>query len=43
LRFDDTNPSNEKEDFVTNIKRDLKTLDIIPDIVSHTSDHFEAI
>jgi glutamyl-tRNA synthetase len=43
LRFDDTNPCNEKDDFVTNIKRDLQTLDIVPDIVSHTSDHFDVI
>jgi glutamyl-tRNA synthetase len=43
LRFDDTNPINEKDEFVQNIIRDLKRLDIIPDIVSHTSDHFETI
>jgi len=40
LRFDDTNPLNEKLEFVENIQRDLKTLDIIPDQVSHTSDYF---
>jgi glutamyl-tRNA synthetase len=40
LRFDDTNPLNEKLEFVENIQRDLKTLDIVPDQVSHTSDFF---
>ena len=43
LRFDDTNPSNEKEEFVENIKADLKTLQIHADIVTHTSDHFDTI
>lgn len=43
LRFDDTNPMNEKIEFVENIQRDLKTLDICPDQVTHTSDHFPAI
>jgi len=43
LRFDDTNPMNEKIEFVENIIRDLKTLDIVPDEVTHTSDHFPVI
>ena len=43
LRFDDTNPQAEKEEFVENIKRDLKTLDITPDQVTHTSDHFDKL
>ena len=43
LRFDDTNPLTEKMDFVENIIRDLKTLDIVPDVVSHTSDYFPQI
>ena len=43
LRFDDTNPMNEKIEFVQNITADLKTLGITPDQVTHTSDHFEKI
>ena len=43
LRFDDTNPMNEKVEFVENITRDLKTLDIVPDEITHSSDHFEII
>lgn len=41
LRFDDTNPMNEKVEFVENILRDLHTLDIHPDRVTYTSDYFE--
>lgn len=41
LRFDDTNPTNEKDEFVENIIRDLKTLEITPDRVTFTSDYFD--
>jgi glutamyl-tRNA synthetase len=41
LRFDDTNPMNEKLEFVENITRDLKTLEIHPDLITHTSDYFD--
>lgn len=41
LRFDDTNPMNEKIEFVDNIMRDLKTLKITPDRVTYTSDYFD--
>ena len=40
VRFDDTNPSKEKEEFEDNILADLATLGVQPDAVSHTSDHF---
>jgi len=41
LRFDDTNPMNEKIEFVDNILNDLKTLEIIPDRVTYSSDYFD--
>lgn len=41
IRFDDTNPSKEKEEFEENILADLATLGVKGDSVSHTSDHFE--
>jgi len=43
LRFDDTNPSKEKEEYEHAIIEDLKRLEIRPHKVSHTSDHFQAI
>ena len=43
LRFDDTNPMNEKIEFVDNILRDLKTLGISPDQVTYSSDHFDML
>lgn len=43
LRFDDTNPLNEKMEFVENIPRDLKTLGITPDEITYSSDHFDKI
>ena len=41
LRFDDTNPSKEKDEFVQSIMEDLKTLRIYPDKITHTSDYFD--
>jgi glutamyl-tRNA synthetase len=40
LRFDDTNPMNEKIEFEENIKNDLKTMGVKPDILTYSSDHF---
>jgi len=43
LRFDDTNPSTEKAKFTENIIRDLKTLEIVPDVITYSSDYFDQI
>lgn len=43
LRFDDTNPSKEKEEFQEAIVKDLATLGVKPDVVSYTSDYFDLI
>ena len=43
LRFDDTNPSKEKVEFEESIKEDLKMLEITPDSISHTSEHFSVL
>jgi len=45
IRFDDTNPRKEKEEFEEAILKDLKYLNVTysPTDVSHTSDHFELI
>ncbi|KAI8617105.1 tRNA synthetases class I, catalytic domain-containing protein [Chytriomyces sp. MP71] len=43
VRFDDTNPSKEKEEFEESIKEDLTLLGIKPDKVTHTSDSFDVI
>ena len=43
LRFDDTNPSKEKEEFQDAILEDCGLLGIKPDKVSYTSDYFQQI
>lgn len=43
LRFDDTNPSKEKNEFVDSIMEDLKTLGIEHDKLTYTSDNFKMI
>ncbi|KAJ7298321.1 hypothetical protein O6H91_Y004100 [Diphasiastrum complanatum] len=40
IRFDDTNPAKEKEEFVQNILNDLEYLGVKGDLVTYTSDYF---
>ncbi len=41
IRFDDTNPSKEKDEFEESIINDLASLGVKGDRVTHTSDYFE--
>jgi hypothetical protein len=43
VRFDDTNPSKEKQEYEDSIVEDLERLGVKPDVVTYTSDSFEAI
>jgi len=43
MRFDDTNPAKEKEEYEEVILEDLKLLQVSYDHFSRTSDHFEII
>ena len=43
MRFDDTNPSKEKEEYQQSIMEDLGKLGVFPDIVTYTSDYFEQL
>ena len=43
LRFDDTNPSKEKEEFQESIVVDLAKLEVKPDMVTYTSDYFDVM
>ncbi|XP_034427505.1 bifunctional glutamate/proline--tRNA ligase isoform X7 [Hippoglossus hippoglossus] len=43
MRFDDTNPEKEKEDFEKVILEDVAMLQIQPDQFTYTSDHFPII
>ncbi|XP_065321478.1 bifunctional glutamate/proline--tRNA ligase-like isoform X2 [Gordionus sp. m RMFG-2023] len=43
MRFDDTNPAKETEEFEEEILKDVELLHIKPDKFSHTSDHFETL
>jgi len=41
VRFDDTNPNKEKDEFVESILDDLKMMGILPTVITHTSDYFD--
>ncbi|XP_076330314.1 LOW QUALITY PROTEIN: bifunctional glutamate/proline--tRNA ligase-like [Tachypleus tridentatus] len=43
LRFDDTNPAKEKENFEKVILEDVEMLSIKPDVFSYTSDYFHVL
>ncbi|CZR65383.1 probable glutamate--tRNA ligase [Phialocephala subalpina] len=43
LRFDDTNPSKEKQEFQDSIIEDLKLVGIKPDKTSYTSDYLQVL
>jgi bifunctional glutamyl/prolyl-tRNA synthetase len=43
MRFDDTNPAKEKEEYEEVILEDLKLLEVRYDMFTRTSDHFETI
>jgi glutamyl-tRNA synthetase len=40
IRFDDTNPAKEKDEFVESILHDLDTLGVKGDVITYTSDYF---
>ncbi|KAI6794835.1 glutamyl-tRNA synthetase-like protein [Hortaea werneckii] len=42
-RFDDTNPSKESQEFRDSISFDLKLMDIVPDLISYSSDYFQTM
>ena len=41
IRFDDTNPTKEKQEFQDSIMKDLELLGIHGDMITYTSDHFD--
>ena len=43
LRFDDTNPEKEKDDYITGIIEDVKWLGYEPWKITHTSDYFDIL
>lgn len=40
LRFDDTNPAKESNEFVENVLKDVETMGITYEVVTYTSDYF---
>jgi glutamyl-tRNA synthetase len=43
VRFDDTNPTKEKQEYQQSIVDDLKLLGVFPNVVTYTSDYFGVI
>ncbi|KAB8360900.1 hypothetical protein FH972_024633 [Carpinus fangiana] len=43
LRFDDTNPLKEKQEFEDSIVEDLALMGVTPDKTTHTSDYFQEL
>ncbi|KAL3695636.1 hypothetical protein R1sor_009712 [Riccia sorocarpa] len=43
IRFDDTNPTKEKDEYVESILQDLDTLGVKGDALTYTSDYFEEL
>ena len=43
VRFDDTNPSKEKDEYQASIVEDLGKIGVKPDIITFTSDYFRTI
>ena len=43
LRFDDTNPLKEKQEYEDSIIKDLELMAIKPDQITHTSDYFQEL
>jgi len=43
VRFDDTNPSKEKDEYVENIIKDVRDLGLTFDKVTYTSDYFPQV
>lgn len=43
LRFDDTNPTKEKQEYQDSIVKDLELMAIKPDAVTYTSDYFQLL
>lgn len=43
IRFDDTNPSKEREEYQDSILEDLTTLGVTADVVTYTSNYLDKI
>ena len=43
IRFDDTNPTKEKQEYQDSILKDLELLGIKGDVITYTSDHFDRL